>query len=77
MNTSIFSSANVSNPVHNQVVVVPNAINNAGGLAYRKESEVELAMLALTGTFNDGFYTPGQDQLARVQRLVNEVSLRF
>lgn len=75
MNTSIFATNSSRN--NSRSIVVPNAINNAGGLAYRKESEVELATLALTGTFNDGFYTPGQDQLARVQRLVNEVSPRF
>ncbi len=75
MNNTVFSSP--SHSARKPALVVPNAINSAGGLAYRKESEVDLANLALTGTFNDGFYTSGQDQIARVQRLVNEVSPRF
>lgn len=83
MNTAIFTAINTAilNPPHRQnggaTFVPPNAINSAGGLAYKKTSEVDLANLALTGTFNDGYYNSGADQIQRVQRLVNEVSPRF
>jgi len=75
MNTNVFASS--TSPGRTPAPVLPNALNEAGGLAYRKECEVELATLALTGTFNDGFYASGQSQIERVQRLVGEVSPRF
>lgn len=75
MNNNVFRHADSSSPVPS--FVPPNAINAAGGFAYSKTSEVDLANLALTGTFNDGFYSSGADQIARVQQLVNEVSPRF
>jgi 60 kDa SS-A/Ro ribonucleoprotein len=84
MNTAIFAAINTAilNPPRNSnngaaPFVPPNVINSAGGLAYKKSSEVDLANLALTGTFNDDFYNSGADQIQRVQRLVNEVSPRF
>ena len=51
--------------------------NNAGGLAYNMGAEHALAQLCCTGTFNNTFYSTGQDQLAKVTELANQVSPEF
>lgn len=55
--------------------VLPDAdtMNRAGGAAYALETHAALAQLAVTGCFNDTFYTTAQDQLADVLRLAESV----
>jgi 60 kDa SS-A/Ro ribonucleoprotein len=52
-------------------------VNYSGAAAYRMESEQELAQLAVTGCFNNTFYTKAEDQLDRVLKLSREVHPRF
>lgn len=52
-------------------------MNAAGGLAYNMEAEHALAQLCCTGTFNNTYYSSGQDQLAKVTELANQVSPEF
>jgi 60 kDa SS-A/Ro ribonucleoprotein len=50
-----------------------DAVNEAGGRAYRLTPQHALAQLAATGTFNGTYYTQAEDQLATLLRLVEQV----
>jgi 60 kDa SS-A/Ro ribonucleoprotein len=50
-----------------------DAVNEAGGRAYRLTPRDALAQLAATGTFNGVYYASGADQLATVRQLVEQV----
>ena len=53
---------------------VVNAMNDAGGLAYRMPAKHALAQLAATGCFNGTFYVDAEGQLALLRSLVDEVN---
>jgi 60 kDa SS-A/Ro ribonucleoprotein len=55
----------------------PDAVNEAGGLAYRRSPEQALAQYASTGCFNNTFYTTADEQLDRVLELSQQVSAEF
>lgn len=55
----------------------PSATNNAGGIAYAMPSEHALAQYAMTGTFNNTFYTTGEMQLESVLNLCRSVEPEF
>lgn len=59
-NKSLFASAIA------KLLPATNMVNEAGGIAYEYGPDHKLAQLAATGTFNDGFYGTGGDQLAAV-----------
>lgn len=56
---------------------VADTINHAGGNAYSLTAKQALAQYAVTGTFNDTFYTSGSDQLQTVLKLCGEVEPLF
>lgn len=51
--------------------------NEAGGVAFSFPDKLALAQFAVTGTFNNVFYATAEDQLAKVQALVQKVDSRF
>ena len=52
-------------------------INNAGGDAYAMSPENALAQLAVTGCFNNTFYTTAESQLETVLDLVSKTDPEF
>jgi 60 kDa SS-A/Ro ribonucleoprotein len=50
-----------------------NAVNEAGGRAYKLEPKHALAQVAATGTFGNAFYSTAETQLAEVLKLIGEV----
>ncbi len=50
-----------------------NAVNEAGGRAYKLEPKHALAQVAATGTFGNAFYSTAETQLNEVQKLIDEV----
>lgn len=50
-----------------------DAVNEAGGTAYRKEPKHALAQFAMTGTFGNTYYTGAETQLDQVLQLVGQV----
>jgi 60 kDa SS-A/Ro ribonucleoprotein len=50
-----------------------NAVNEAGGLAYKLEPKHALAQVAATGTFGNAFYSTAETQLEEVLKLIDEV----
>lgn len=54
-----------------------NAINEAGGLAYRMSNKQALAQYAAVGCLNGTFYASGEEQLAAVLKLCGEVEPEF
>jgi 60 kDa SS-A/Ro ribonucleoprotein len=65
-NKSLFASVNSRLPR-------ANAVNEAGGLAYKLEPKHALAQVAATGTFGNAFYSTAQTQLDEVLKLIDEV----
>jgi 60 kDa SS-A/Ro ribonucleoprotein len=56
---------------------VADTVNEAGGVAYSRTAEEALSQLAVTGCFNNVFYTSAEDQLAKTQELANQCSSVF
>lgn len=54
-----------------------DAINHAGGTAYRMESRHALAQYAATGCLNSTFYASAEDQLTEILELVSRVDAEF
>ena len=50
-----------------------NAVNEAGGIAYKLEPKHALAQVAATGTFGNAFYSTAETQLEEVLKLIDEV----
>ncbi len=50
-----------------------NAVNEAGGLAYKLEPKHALAQVTATGTFGNAFYSTAETQLDEVLKLIDEV----
>jgi 60 kDa SS-A/Ro ribonucleoprotein len=50
-----------------------NAVNEAGGRAYKLEPKHALAQVAATGTFGNAFYSTAETQLDEVLKLLDEV----
>jgi 60 kDa SS-A/Ro ribonucleoprotein len=50
-----------------------NAVNEAGGRAYKLEPKHALAQVAATGTFGNAFYSTAETQLDEVLMLIDEV----
>ena len=50
-----------------------NAVNEAGGRAYKLEPKHALAQVAATGTFGNAFYSTAETQFAEVLKLIDEV----
>lgn len=65
-NKSLFVSSNSRLPR-------ANAVNEAGGLAYKLEPKHALAQVAATGTFGGAFYSTAETQLSEVLKLIDEV----
>jgi 60 kDa SS-A/Ro ribonucleoprotein len=65
-NKSLFASLTSRSPR-------ANAVNEAGGLAYKLEPKHALAQVAATGTFGNAFYSTAETQLDEVLKLIDEV----
>ncbi len=65
-NKTLFSSAT-------SLLPRADAVNEAGGRAYRLEPRHALAQLAATGCFNGTYYAEAGDQLATLRALVDQV----
>lgn len=50
-----------------------NAVNEAGGRAYKLDPKHALAQVAATGTFGNAFYSTAETQLDEVLKLIDEV----
>ncbi len=50
-----------------------NAVNEAGGRAYKLEPKHALAQIAAAGTFGNAFYSTAETQLDEVLKLIDEV----
>ena len=50
-----------------------NAVNEAGGLAYKLEPKHAFAQVVATGTFGNAFYSTAGTQLGEVLKLIDEV----
>jgi len=50
-----------------------NAVNEAGGRAYKLEPKHALAQVAATGTFGNAFYSTAETQLEEVLKLIDEI----
>jgi 60 kDa SS-A/Ro ribonucleoprotein len=50
-----------------------NAVNEAGGLAYKLEPKHALAQIAATGSFGNAFYSTAETQLDEILKLIDEV----
>lgn len=51
----------------------PDTINDAGGLAYKRDAKSTLAQLACTGCFNGTFYASARDQLSRFKENLSKI----
>lgn len=69
-NRQLFQSAG-------RAALIPDTKNKAGGAAYSMPPKHALAQYAATGTFADGFYETGADQLKTVLDLVGKVPAEF
>lgn len=58
-------------------VRTPDAVNEAGGSAYKLGAKEALAQFGMTGTFNDQFYSTAEDQLAQTLTLCDQVGPEF
>lgn len=65
-NKSLFAS-------HTSRLSRANAVNEAGGRAYKLEPKHALAQVASTGTFGNAFYSTAETQLDEVLKLIDEV----
>lgn len=54
-----------------------NALNEAGGVAYRMSNKQALAQYAAVGCLNGTFYASGEDQLEAVLKLCDQVEPEF
>lgn len=71
-NKNIFSSSTPG-----KTSPVANTVNHAGGKAYELTAKQALAQYAVTGTFNDTYYTKGADQLTTTLQLCAKVDPTF
>jgi 60 kDa SS-A/Ro ribonucleoprotein len=55
----------------------PLVKNEAGGLGYPRETKAALCALALTGTTNDAYYTPGTDTTKKLVEYAGEKDYEF
>lgn len=74
-NKSLFSKK--SSVLSKKVTLPTNAVNEAGGAAYKLSDKGELAQLVVTGCYNNTYYVSGEDQLKRVLELSNRVDPTF
>lgn len=72
MNTQV-----ITNAVTKKTVPPANAVNEAGGAAYKLSDKETLASLALTSTFADAFYVKGGEQLDQIKGLAGKVDAVF
>jgi len=71
-NKSLFKGRGVS-----RSTPIPNAVNEAGGIAYDLGAKHALAQYAVTGTFNSVYYANAKDQLKQVESLAKQCDSKF
>lgn len=69
-NRNLFSNTGAAVPA-------ADSLNNAGGRAYALAPKAALAQMAVTGVFNDTFYTDASSQLQAAKALVAQVDAVF
>jgi len=73
----LFASKSSSKSNSVKVIKVANTVNEAGGIAYKREDKAALAQLCITGCFNSTYYVSDKDQLNKVIELANKVEPEF
>lgn len=73
-NTKIFASASTGASRRAQAA---DTVNLAGGRAYAMSDKAALAQMAVTGVFNDTYYSSGAQQLDDIKALVAKVDTKF
>lgn len=68
---------NIFKTLKGQQAVAADTTNNEDGLAYTLTPKHQLAQLALTGCMNQTFYASGEDQLARILELTQDLDAEF
>lgn len=71
MNKNLFKTSS------GKTIPSPDTINNAGGQAYARDNESQLAQLANTGCFGNTYYVAADKQLKDVIDLANRCSVTF
>jgi 60 kDa SS-A/Ro ribonucleoprotein len=69
-NRNLFSNVGAAAPA-------ADTFNRAGGRAYALAPKAALAQMAVTGVFNDTFYTDASTQLTKAKALVEQVDANF
>jgi 60 kDa SS-A/Ro ribonucleoprotein len=73
----IMASKTLFQTIAGKLLPKTNAINEAGGVAYRKSAEQALAQYAAVGCLNGTYYASGEEQLAAVLELCEQVQPEF
>lgn len=60
-----------------KTVPAADTVNRAGGRAYTLGEKAALAQYAATGTFNDAFYSTGEEQVADILDIASKVDVEF
>lgn len=76
-NKSLFKSATVPASVKVNAKKWEQSTNEAGGAAFSFPDKLALAQFAVTGTFNNIFYTDAESQLTKVKELTAKVDSVF
>jgi 60 kDa SS-A/Ro ribonucleoprotein len=76
-NKTLFKSAKVAPEVKLNINNWEETINEAGGAAFSFPDKLALAQFAVTGTFNNVFYTDAETQLEKVKELCKKVDSVF
>ncbi|MEM6391318.1 MAG: TROVE domain-containing protein [Planctomycetota bacterium] len=71
------ANKNIFQSFRGQALARTDAVNEAGGTAYRFGAEHALAQYAATGCLNDAYYTDAQDQLKAILELTQRVEPEF
>ncbi|MBC7898517.1 MAG: TROVE domain-containing protein [Saprospiraceae bacterium] len=71
------SNKNIFKTIAGMFTPTADAVNEAGGLAYKLSPKQALAQYAATGCFNHTFYADAKEQLEAVLALANEVDAEF
>lgn len=69
MNKNLFTAS-----PSGRIVPATNAVNEAGGVAYARTPEDQLAQYAVTGCFGNTFYVTAEDQLKQVLDVASKCS---
>lgn len=76
-NKNLFANKSKKSAVSKKVTLVPNTVNEAGGVAYKLSDKGALAQYAMTGCLNGTFYSSAEDQLKKTLEMASKVDPTF